>query len=62
MVISNLNIIRTSFSPFETDPEPIVYSDTKLALPFSRESLQPVSRRHSKFIKKQNGIELVKFS
>ncbi len=59
MVISNLNIIRASFSPFEADSELIIYSDTELAFPFSRESLQPVSRRHTKFIKGHDRIKLV---
>ena len=62
MIISNFNIIRTGFSPFETDSELIIYSDTELAFPFSRQGFQPVSRWHTKFIKGQDGIKLVEFS
>lgn len=60
MIINYLDINRTCLRPQKADPILVIYPDTVLTPAISSESLQPVSRRHSKILERLGLVEGIK--
>src|SRR5688572_14827788 len=62
VIVDDLDVIRVSISPAETDPPLIINSDAVLADPAALQGFQPVARRHAQKIKRSSGIDLDQLS
>ncbi len=62
MIVRDFNVGRPCFRPFETNPILVVNADTVLAFSVSVKRLQLIAGRRSEFVKRGNGIKLIKFS
>jgi hypothetical protein len=62
MVIHNLDSNRPVIGPNETDPVPVVDTDTELPDPLSSERFKTISGRHAQVAEAACRIELLKLS
>ena len=62
MVVGYLDFRWTCLRPDETNPIPVVYTNTVFPIPIPGESFEPVARGAAKVAQNHGRIELVKLS
>ena len=62
MIVDNLDFVRVSIPPYETDPPLIVDSYTVFALPVTVQGLQTIPRRRHQIAQFDRTINLSKLS
>ena len=58
VVVNDLNLLRSSASPYEADPPLVIHSDAVLASPITFEHLESVPRRHFQLIDRLHRCDL----
>jgi hypothetical protein len=62
VIIHDLDVVRISVAPDETDPELVVDANAVLPLPIAPERLQPVSRKNGQVPKLLCGVQQPEFA
>jgi hypothetical protein len=62
MVVRDLHILCTGFSPSETDAVLVVYPDAILAFPAALESFESVARRNAQVVQVHGNLQLTQLA